>query len=119
MGANRAVNYLIAASGNKALLAYNKSDATAFRDALSYIVGGQHANELRSAMRIAMDAEVPGAATNFDRAGHPYVAVYQKSRHDTGHTIHMAQGIQNVRRSAGYLARRDAFWNRQRSATVT
>lgn len=34
MGADRAVEYLIAASGNKALLAYTKSDATAFRDAL-------------------------------------------------------------------------------------
>lgn len=34
MGADRAVEYLIAASGNKALLAYAKSDATAFRDAL-------------------------------------------------------------------------------------
>lgn len=34
MGADRAVEYLVAASGNKALLAYTKSDATAFRDAL-------------------------------------------------------------------------------------
>ncbi|MBB4054075.1 integrase, partial [Devosia subaequoris] len=34
MGAERAVEYLITASGNKALLAYTKSDATAFRDAL-------------------------------------------------------------------------------------
>lgn len=34
MGADRAVEYLIAASGNKELLAYTKSDATAFRDAL-------------------------------------------------------------------------------------
>jgi integrase len=34
MGADRAVEYLIAASGNKVLLAYTKSDATAFRDAL-------------------------------------------------------------------------------------
>ena len=34
MGADRAVGYLIAASGNKALLAYTKSDGTAFRDAL-------------------------------------------------------------------------------------
>lgn len=34
MGAGRAVEYLIAASGNKALLAYTKSDATTFRDAL-------------------------------------------------------------------------------------
>lgn len=34
MGADRAVEYLIAASGNKALLAYTKSDATTFRDAL-------------------------------------------------------------------------------------
>lgn len=34
MGADRAVEYLISASSNKALLAYNKSDATAFRDAL-------------------------------------------------------------------------------------
>lgn len=34
MGADRAVEYLIAAFGNKALLAYTKSDATAFRDAL-------------------------------------------------------------------------------------
>lgn len=34
MGAERAVEYLIAASGNKPLLAYTKSDATAFRDAL-------------------------------------------------------------------------------------
>ena len=33
-GADRAVEYLIASSGNKALLAYTKSDATAFRDAL-------------------------------------------------------------------------------------
>lgn len=33
-GADRAVEYLIAASGNKALLAYTKADATAFRDAL-------------------------------------------------------------------------------------
>ena len=33
-GADRAVEYLIAASGNKPLLAYTKSDATAFRDAL-------------------------------------------------------------------------------------
>ncbi len=34
MGAERAVEYLIAASGNKALLAYTRSDATVFRDAL-------------------------------------------------------------------------------------
>lgn len=34
MGAHRAVQYLITAAGNKALLAYTKSDATAFRDAL-------------------------------------------------------------------------------------
>lgn len=34
MGVDRAVGYLIAASGNKALLAYTKSDATTFRDAL-------------------------------------------------------------------------------------
>lgn len=34
MGADRAVEYLVASSGNKALLAYTKSDATAFRDAL-------------------------------------------------------------------------------------
>lgn len=33
-GADRAVEYLIAATSNKALLAYTKSDATAFRDAL-------------------------------------------------------------------------------------
>lgn len=34
MGADRAVDYLINASGNKPLLAYTKSDATTFRDAL-------------------------------------------------------------------------------------
>lgn len=34
MGADRAVGYLVASSGNKPLLAYSKSDATSFRDAL-------------------------------------------------------------------------------------
>lgn len=34
MGADRAVEYLIAVSGNRALLAYTKSDGIAFRDAL-------------------------------------------------------------------------------------
>jgi hypothetical protein len=34
MGADRAVSYLIGSSGNKPLLAYTKSDATAYRDAL-------------------------------------------------------------------------------------
>lgn len=34
LGADRAVEYLIAAAKNKPLLAYTKSDATAFRDAL-------------------------------------------------------------------------------------
>lgn len=34
MGAERAVDYLIESAGNKALLAFTKSDATGFRDAL-------------------------------------------------------------------------------------
>ena len=75
----------------------------------SYIVGGLHAEELRTAMRIAMDAEVPGAATNYDRAGHPYENLITKRQRSTGRIVTLAGGIHNVRRTDGYRARRDAF----------
>jgi len=79
----------------------------------SYIVGGQHANELRSAMRVAMDAEVPGAATNYDRAGAPYERLIMKAHPHTGDAVILADGIFNVRRTEGYKARRDAFYDRR------
>lgn len=80
----------------------------------SYIIGGQHAHELRSAMRVAMDAEVPGAATNYDRAGVSYEQLIMKVHPRTGQNVILADGIFNVRRTEGYKARRDTFYGRRK-----
>lgn len=78
----------------------------------SYLIAGKYASDLRSAMKVAMDREVPGASTNYDRAGVPFDYATAHTDQITGmRTMHPADRNREPM-TLGYLSRLHAFRSR-------
>lgn len=75
----------------------------------SYIIDMFHAEDLRAAMAVAMDREVPGASTSIDRAG---VGADRSGKQGSIKAMladwHAVRS--SAKRSQGYLARQTAFF---------
>lgn len=78
----------------------------------SYIVDAFHAPELRSAMAVAMDAEVPGASTSFRRIGAGYDEILDTANGDTEGLLGVMSSLMGgVVKTEGYRARRQRFYD--------
>jgi hypothetical protein len=77
----------------------------------SYIIDMYHAADLRSAMREAMDREVPGAAANIERMGRGADDIAQGATNPKELWNAWVEARGATERSAGYQARLNAFFD--------